>query len=103
MRQAVPRRSGWRVTSRRDQLQPVLFDTSCTARWLVFAQRHLPGPVDRRHCDRRSGWLQRVIESTGMILAAVDTDEDNKITTLSVLEASCPIAIHRVKPGAEIG
>lgn len=45
----------------------------------------------------------RGIQSTGMILAAVDMGEDNKIAALSVLEACNPIVINRVNAGAEIG
>jgi len=45
----------------------------------------------------------RGIESRGMILAAVNVDDDNKVTALSVLEPTALAYLAVIKPGAEIG
>lgn len=44
----------------------------------------------------------RGIESRGMILAAVNVDDNNKVTALSVLEATAAYQAV-IKPGAEVG
>jgi methionyl-tRNA synthetase len=45
----------------------------------------------------------RGIESTGMVLAAVNETEEGGITALSLLETYSQITTQSVKPGAEVG